>query len=119
MKPFSIPEISALEFGQKLKDNVSLFILDVRELAEISQVRLTDQRVLFAPLSRLAYEGLSALPKELHNRQAEIVVICHHGIRSAEVTAWLLSQGWTNVCSLNGGVDAYAALVDPSIGRYY
>jgi rhodanese-related sulfurtransferase len=45
--------------------------------------------------------------------------MCHHGVRSADVTVWLRAQGWGQTFSLRGGIDAYALLVDPSIGRYY
>jgi predicted sulfurtransferase len=35
-----------------------------------------------------------------------------------QVTLWLQQQGWQNITSLRGGIDAYAIQVDPSIGRY-
>ena len=47
-----------------------------------------------------------------------LVVICHHGNRSAQVTAWLLDLGWESVYNLSGGIDAYARQVDPAIGLY-
>ena len=70
------------------------------------------------PLSRLARQWTAAFPQELQEREQEIVVVCHHGVRSAQVTAWMLEQGWRRVYSLAGGLDAYARSVDPSTGLY-
>lgn len=114
-----IPETTVEELGEKLKTQEQFVILDVREPAEIDKVRLEDARVCFAPMSRLAYSGIEALPEPARDTSAAMVVLCHHGVRSAEVTAWLHAQGWLNVSSLRGGIDAYALLVDPDIGRYY
>ncbi|MFQ5435920.1 MAG: rhodanese-like domain-containing protein, partial [Anaerolineae bacterium] len=67
----------------------------------------------------LARQGMGALPTAVtQNKDTEIVVMCHHGIRSAQVVAWLRQQGWTNVWNMTGGIDAYATAVDPTIGRY-
>jgi len=47
-----------------------------------------------------------------------LMVLCHHGIRSMNVTVWLRNQGFEQAQSVRGGIDAWAAEVDPSIGRY-
>ncbi|PLZ34411.1 rhodanese-related sulfurtransferase, partial [Fischerella thermalis WC559] len=49
---------------------------------------------------------------------AETLVLCHHGIRSAQMCQWLVNQGFTNVKNISGGIDAYSMLVDPSIPVY-
>lgn len=118
MNDGSIPEINPLELARRLKDNENLILLDVREEFETAWVRLDVPQLVYAPMSRLARQGLEALPEAAHNRQSELVVICHHGNRSLDVTAWLMAQGWVNVASLAGGVDAFAMQIDPSIGRY-
>jgi rhodanese-related sulfurtransferase len=66
----------------------------------------------------LAAQQLAALPDAAQSKEAEIVVFCHHGMRSAQVVAWLRGQGWTNVLNMNGGIDAWARQVDPSVGLY-
>ena len=48
----------------------------------------------------------------------KLVVFCHVGQRSAQVTFWLQDLGWQKVASLAGGIDAYARQVDPEIGFY-
>jgi rhodanese-related sulfurtransferase len=119
MKQSSIPEISSLNLAREMQENQQLVILDVREPVEVDQVRLPDDRVVYAPLSRLAYEGTAALPPASQDPNVRLVVVCHHGVRSARVTGWLISQGWNNVVSLRGGLDVYAQQVDASIGRYF
>ena len=118
MNPYGVPGLSVQEVAQKLKNGDDFILLDVREPNELLYANL-GEGVLTAPLSELAQQGPEALPKEvLANKEAEIVVMCHHGSRSAQVTAWLGQQGWRNVLNMDGGIEAYAIAVDPSLGRY-
>jgi len=115
--PFGAPEISVHEVAQKQNGNESFILLDVREPEEYA-VRIRDQRVVFLPLSTLAEQRLNAIPDALADKEREIVVFCHHGIRSAQVTVWLRQEGWTNVLNMDGGIDAWANQIDPSVGTY-
>jgi rhodanese-related sulfurtransferase len=119
MKRSEIPEISPQELAARLAGEQPLVVLDVREPFEVSRVKLDDVRVYYAPLSRLAYDGPQALPPAVLDAGTEVIVLCHHGLRSLDVTAWLLKQGCQQVASLRGGIDAYALQVAPEIGRYY
>ncbi|MCA9941094.1 MAG: hypothetical protein KC418_20785 [Anaerolineales bacterium] len=113
-----IPQITPPELARRRAAGDALVLLDVREPMELRYASLGDG-VELAPLSRLAALGIQALPASVVNdKTAEIVVICHHGNRSAQVTTWLQQQGWTNVLNLTGGIDAYARQVDPSVGSY-
>jgi len=47
-----------------------------------------------------------------------LIVLCHHGMRSMNVTVWLRNQGYENVQSLRGGIDAWSAEIDPTVPRY-
>jgi len=58
------------------------------------------------------------LPETAKSKDAEVYVICHHGNRSTQVTAWLVKQGWTKVFNVNGGIDEYARKIDLLIGLY-
>jgi rhodanese-related sulfurtransferase len=113
-----IPIISPLELAEKLKLDADFILLDVREHWELEYARFEDQRLIILPLSLLAQQREAALPEAVQNRATEIVVLCHHGIRSADVTRWLLMQGWRDVKSLDGGIAAYAEEVDKSVGYY-
>jgi rhodanese-related sulfurtransferase len=115
---YNAPEISIHEVNRKLKADEKFILLDVREPAELAKARLNHPNIVLTPLSELTQRQLEALPETLEDRQQEIIVICHHGIRSALVTAWLLSKGWINVYSMEGGLAAYAGEIDPSIGSY-
>lgn len=115
---YGAPEIRVQEVAQKMKTEQNFILLDVREPWELDLARLPDARSEHAPLSRLIAQGPSALPESLQDKEAEIVVVCHHGVRSAQVTAWLLNQGWKNVYSMAGGVEDFALQIDPTIGRY-
>ena len=92
----------------------SLQLLDVREPEEVSIARIPDFVVL--PLSQFARWSSSISTR--FNRDRETIVLCHHGIRSAQMCQWLISQGFTNVKNVTGGIDAYAVLVDSNIPRY-
>lgn len=116
--PYGAPEISAKQVEAKRQSGEQFVWLDVRERDEVALVSINDARIHVAPLSELADRQLAALPNEAQDQQAEIIVFCHHGMRSAQVTAWLRQQGWQKVASMTGGVGAWANEVDPSIGTY-
>jgi rhodanese-related sulfurtransferase len=60
---------------------------------------------------------LTARASELpHGR--ELVMVCHHGVRSLHAAGWLLRAGYSRVHNLRGGVAAWAAEVDPTMPRY-
>jgi len=113
-----IPEITPHEMHAMLVEHNDFVLLDVRESYELNWAQLKDDRVLHVPLSYLAQRGLSALPDGLRQYPGPLVVLCHLGFRSAQVTAWLRQIGWTNVYNLAGGIDAYAKQVDLGVGYY-
>ena len=113
-----IPEITVAELAEKLKTQDSFIVLDVREPHELGYAKLTDSRLDVTPLSRLAREGTKALPAPAQLQDSTIYVMCHHGSRSAQVTAWLAQQGWKNVFNVRGGIDEYARKIDQSVGFY-
>jgi rhodanese-related sulfurtransferase len=85
-------------------------LLDVREPWEYQRVRLPDSRLV--PMGRIA-GALDEL-----DREREIVVICHHGIRSRQVAYFLESRGFQDVINLAGGIDAWARDVDTHMPTY-
>ncbi len=83
-------------------------LVDVREPVELTYANLGPDVVL-VPMSDLAARGLEALPSELSaDPEAELIVFCHHGVRSAQVTAWLRGNGFNRTMNMDGGIDAYA-----------
>ncbi|HET6821648.1 MAG TPA: rhodanese-like domain-containing protein [Anaerolineales bacterium] len=113
-----LPEITVKELSEKMKSDEEFILLDVREPQELDLAEVSDRRLEVTPMSRLAREGTQALSDTAKSQDAKIYVMCHHGNRSAQVTAWLAQQGWKNVFNVRGGIDAYAREVDNSIGFY-
>ena len=115
--PFGMPGITVQQLAEKLQAGEEFILLDVREDQELWYASI-DGAVQSA-LSDLSHRQLEALPEEIrNNKEAAVAVLCHNGNRSAQVTAWLRGQGWTNVFNVDGGINAYAIYVDPSVGRY-
>jgi rhodanese-related sulfurtransferase len=114
---FGVPEISADQVAKKLENKDNFILLDVREPFELRIASVV--AAISAPLSLLAEQGAPALPSTVRdNQMGEIVVMCHHGSRSAQVTAWLRQQGYQNAINLNGGIHAWSVLVDPAVPTY-
>jgi rhodanese-related sulfurtransferase len=116
--PYGAPEISVQEVSAKLKAGEDFVWLDVREPAEWQVASIEDPRVAMVSLSELSARQLDAVPEEAQDKATEIIVFCHHGLRSAQVTTWLRQQGWSHVTNMTGGIAAWAAEVDPSVGSY-
>jgi rhodanese-related sulfurtransferase len=112
------PEITVNDLGEKLKSDEKFILLDVRELEELDYARIEDDRLEVTPMSRLANEGPEALPESVKTQDVPVYIMCHHGTRSAQVTAWLAEQGYKNVFNVAGGINAYARQVDSSVGLY-
>jgi len=112
------PEITVSELSGKLNSDDKFILLDVREPHELNFAKVSDSRLEVTPMSRLAREGTKALSDSAQVQDATIYVMCHHGNRSAQVTAWLAQQGWTNVFNVRGGIDEYARNVDQTVGFY-
>ena len=89
-------------------------LIDVREPQEVEIAALPDFIVL--PLSQYA-DWADKILVEL-DPTVETIVMCHHGLRSAQMCQWLQRQGFENVKNLSGGIDAYACAVDPALPRY-
>ena len=113
-----LPEISVNELSEKLKSEDQFILLDVREPHELDFARVSDSRLELTPMSHLAREGTKALSESANAQESTIYVMCHHGNRSAQVTAWLAQQGWKNVFNVRGGIDEYARQIDNSVGFY-
>lgn len=113
-----LPEITIANLAQKLKSDEKFILLDVRELKELDRAKITDSRLEFLPLSRLAREGAGALSESARSQEVPVYVMCHHGNRSMQVTTWLIQQGHKNVFNVKGGIDEYARRVDSAVGFY-
>ena len=104
-------EISSEGLKTLLDSNSDVVVLDVREPWEIETASLAGSR-------NIPMNDIPARFKDELDPQKHVVVICHHGVRSMNVTAWLRQQGLENVQSLRGGIDRWAREIDPKVPLY-
>lgn len=109
MNPASVPVIQPADLANEI-EHKDVFLLDVREPAEAA-VAVLPASVL-VPLGQIPAR-LADIPKD-----ANVVVYCHRGGRSAQAVAYLLANGYDNVRNLVGGIDAWSITVDPKVTRY-
>lgn len=117
--PYGAPEINVQDVAAKQREGEDFLLVDVREPNELELASLPDGAFISLPLSELRERRLEALPEALsQDKHAEIVLFCHKGLRSAQVTVFLRQQGWSNAVSMAGGIDAWAEEIDESVGQY-
>jgi rhodanese-related sulfurtransferase len=109
-----LPALSPQELAVRLESPDPIQLIDVREHEEAAIVSLPNFQLF--PLSE--YPNWSPVILDKLDPHMETIVLCHHGIRSAQMCQWLMAQGFTQVKNLSGGIDAYACIVDPTLARY-
>lgn len=102
--------IDSQTLSQYLADRSPMQLVDVREPFEAKIVCLPDSDII--PLGALA-GSLDRIRSDV-----PVVLYCHHGVRSRRALDLLQGHGFTNVQHLDGGVEAYATLIDPALARY-
>ena len=105
-----IREITPVNLKQRLDAGEPLRVIDVREPEE----------VLLAPFPDAVHIPMGDVPARLHelDPEVELIIVCHHGIRSAQVAMYLAHNGFENVANLSGGIDQWSLTVDASTPRY-
>jgi len=104
-------EITAEEVKSKLDAGDSFTLLDVREPWEFDTAKIAGAKLM--PMGEVPSRAHQELDPDLY-----IVVVCHHGVRSMNVTAWLRQQGFEKVQSMRGGIDAWSRRVDQKVPVY-
>jgi rhodanese-related sulfurtransferase len=105
-----IGEIEPTELQRRLGCGGQIRLLDVREAEEVA----------IAPFPGAIHLPMAEVPSHLDElpADAEWVIICHHGLRSAQVAAYLAKKGFERVTNLIGGIDRWSLTVDQSVPRY-
>lgn len=105
-----IQQISATQLKAMRESGATFELVDVRTEWERSVAKI---------------EGSNLLDQALHDRlmsqddrSGPIVFYCHHGMRSQSAAGYFLQHGFTNLYNVDGGIDAWSTLVDPSVPRY-
>jgi rhodanese-related sulfurtransferase len=104
-------EITPQDVKRKLDAGETFTLLDVREPWEFETARITSAKLM----------PMGDVPSRAHQEldpDEDIVVLCHHGVRSMTVTVWLRQQGFEKARSMRGGIDAWSRGVDPKVPMY-
>ena len=106
----TVKQLSPTALKNKIQQNNKLFLLDVREPHEYKYAKIANSVLI--PLNQIP-QRLGEL-----DRDQEIVVICHHGMRSQQAANYLVKAGFKNIANLTGGIDAWSCVCDSSVARY-
>ena len=105
-----VREISAIALAAKLAAGEDFDLIDVREPYEHAIARIPGARLV--PLQSLAAATETLDPAR------EVVLLCHHGMRSAAAAGYLHERGFRRLWNLTGGIDAWSDDVDPAVRKY-
>lgn len=106
-------EISVQETQRRLvAGGGNLRLVDVRDPDEYAYCHLSGAELI--PLATLPSDAATRLP----DRDAQVLVYCHHGMRSARAAEMLRQLGYKNAQSVAGGIDLWSREIDPAIPRY-
>lgn len=106
----SITTLSPQQLVDFLKDHTDAILLDVREDSEVALCALPQHQHISMNLIPIHH---NELPDDV-----PIVVYCHHGVRSLNVARYLEHVGFEQLYNLQGGIDAWAQMIDPTMPRY-
>ena len=103
-------EITPREVKALLTSGEKFLFVDVREKWEYDTSRIEGATLI----------PLGDIPANLFRLEdaGDIVLLCHHGMRSLDAAAWLRSQGVAGARSMAGGIERWALEVDPAVPRY-
>ena len=110
-----IPQVRPSEFADWLRAQpIAPLLLDVREPWElqVASVQPEGCELVAIPMNEIPGR-LAELPED-----RPIACLCHHGMRSLNVAAFLARQGYTDVANIAGGIDAWSREQDPAVPRY-
>jgi monothiol glutaredoxin len=107
--PARIQSLTAPDVKAMMDARESFELVDVRTTAEWEIARIEGARLL----DRAYHDHLLTLPPD-----TALVFQCHHGIRSRAAAEYFREKGFVRLFNLEGGIDAWSALVDPTVPRY-
>ncbi len=105
-----IQQLTPAQLKERLARGAAPVILDVREPWEVAVCALPDAR-------HIPMREIPAHTDDLP-RDADVVIVCHHGVRSQYVASFLERLGFERLYNLAGGIDAWARDVEPTMAKY-
>jgi rhodanese-related sulfurtransferase len=106
----NVEQLQVEQLAQWRRSGKAHVLLDVREEDEIAIASLDG--AIHVPMNQVPAR-LAEIPKD-----TDVAVLCHVGVRSYAVARYLAENGYQTVYNVAGGIDRYAAIVDPAIPRY-
>ena len=101
--------INALELENLFNSDEKFVLLDVRETHEVAYAKINPHVHISTGNLPLRYEEL--------DKNIPIIIMCHGGVRSAQVCQYLEPLGY-DVTNLEGGIDSWSQLADSTVPRY-
>lgn len=104
-------EIEPQLVKSRLDTGARMRLVDVREPFEHRQAHIEGAELI----------PMRTVPQSVESLRAgneQVVVFCHHGVRSLQVAQWLRSQGLDDCASMAGGIDRWSLEIDPAVPRY-
>jgi rhodanese-related sulfurtransferase len=105
-------EIDPSEVKRRLDAGDRLRMVDVREPFEHDQAHIEGTELI----------PMRSVPQSLESLRTgtgQLVLFCHHGMRSLQVAEWLRRQGWEDCVSMAGGIDRWSLEIDATVPRYH
>ena len=108
-EPPRVKSLQAEDLAGLFEANEQFYLIDVRTDEEFETAHIEGGKLLDANIKA----EIEDLP-----RDAKMVFMCHHGVRSRAAAEHYLRAGFTNLWNLDGGIDAWSLRVDPAVKRY-
>jgi rhodanese-related sulfurtransferase len=106
-------EVSPREAKSRLDATNPAALIDVREPAEFAVAHIEGAQLIPMQWVPAELQRLEAIADE-----RDLLILCHHGVRSLQVAAWLRERGIDNCFSVAGGIDQWSCEIDPEVPRY-
>ena len=103
-------EIAPRDVDDSIRRGDKFLFVDVRERWEFEASHIEGATLI----------PLREIPGNLAKFEGadQVVLFCHHGMRSLDAAGWLRSQGVPGAKSMAGGIDRWSAEIDPLVPRY-
>ncbi len=106
-------ELNPHEAQTRLVNTKEAILIDVREPEEFATARIEGAMLIPIQSVPVELQRLERLADE-----HDLLILCHHGVRSLQVVNWLRNQGLENCFSVTGGIDRWSREIDPRVPRY-
>lgn len=105
-----LTNLTPTQVRDALATRTDVVLVDVREPAEYAIAHIDGATLM--PMQGIPQQ-LATLP-----RDTEIILHCHHGLRSELAGNFLLAQGFARVSHMVGGIDRWSDEIDPTVAKY-